>query len=97
MRLLLAVGGILAALAYLGTLANRARLNWAAYRTEAELEDGWAEAEALNASMASSSAEQARQQGRMAEAQQWTKYTESFRQKESLHRRKSQELLGRWW
>jgi hypothetical protein len=97
LRRLLAVGAILAALAYLGTMANRARLSWLANRAEAELEDGWAGAEGLNASNAGRHAEQFRRQGRMAEAEQWAKYMESFRQRESLHRRKSQELLSRWW
>jgi hypothetical protein len=78
-------------------MANRARLSWAAYHAEAELEDGWAGAEALNASAAGRHAEQFRRQGRMAEGEQWDKYMESFRQRESHHRRKSQELLSRWW
>jgi hypothetical protein len=97
LRWILAAGGILAALAYLGTMASRARLSWAAYRAEAELEDGRAGAEALNASAAGRFAEQFRRQGRMAAAEQWAKYMESFRQRELQHRRKSQELLSRWW
>jgi hypothetical protein len=97
LRLILAVGGILVALTYLGTVVNRARLGWAAYHAEAELENGKAGAEALNADYASSIAEQARRQGLRAKAEQWDEFMESFRQKEMLHRRKERELLTRWW
>jgi hypothetical protein len=38
MRMIAAVGGILAALTFMGTIANGARLNCVAYRTEAEIE-----------------------------------------------------------
>jgi hypothetical protein len=96
-RKVLAVGGILTALTYLGTMTNRARLSWAAYRTEAELEDGWAGAEAMNAEYAGRQAEQLGREGRVAEADLWAKETEGHRKRESLHRRKSQALLRRWW
>jgi hypothetical protein len=95
--LILAVGGILVALTYLATVVNQARLDWAAYRAEAELENGKAGAEAMNADFAGSIAEEARRQGQMAKAEQWTEFMESFRQKEILHRRKARELLNRWW
>jgi hypothetical protein len=95
--LILAVGGILVALTYLGTVVNQARLGWAAYRAEAELENGKAGAEAINADYAGSIAEQARRQGQRAKAEQWNEFMESFRQKEMLHQRKARELLKRWW
>jgi len=95
--MILVVGGILAALTYLGTMANRARLSWTAYRAEAELEDSWAGAEAMNADYASRQAEQLGREGRMSEAELWAKEMEGHRKRESLHRRKSQTLLKRWW
>jgi hypothetical protein len=95
--MILAVGGILTALTYLGTMANRARLSWVAYRAEAELEDGWAGAEAMNADHAGRVAKQLGREGRMSEAELWAKEMEGHRKRESLHRRKSQALLSRWW
>ncbi len=95
--MILAVGGILTALTYLGTMANQARLSWADYLVEAKLEDGRASAEAMNAECASRNAEEFRRQRRMREAEQFANYEVSFRQMESKHRRKSQELLSRWW
>lgn len=97
LRLLLAVGGILTALTYLGAMAGRAMSSWGTYRAEAEWEDGKAGAEALNASHAGSVAEQLMREGRMAEAELWVRSTAEHRQRESMHRGKSQELLGRWW
>jgi hypothetical protein len=95
--MILAVGGILTALTYLGTMANRARLNWVAYRAEAELEDGWAGAEGLNADHAGRVAEQLGREGQVSEAERWAKVMNGHRKRESLHRQKSQELLSRWW
>ena len=95
--MILAVGGILTALTYLGTMTNRARLNWVAYRAEAELEDGWAGAEAMNADHAGRVAEQLGREGRMSEAERWAEYMKGHRKRESLHRQKSQALLSRWW
>lgn len=96
-RLLLAVGGILVALAYMGILTNRARLTWANYRAEADFEDGRAEAEAMFARDVGQLAEQAGRQGRNAEAEHWVKIEASSRRRESLHRGKSRELLSQWW
>jgi len=95
--MILAVGGILTALTYLGTTANRARLSWATYRVEAELEGGLAGAEGMNADFAGRQAERLVRDGRMSEAQLWAKETGRHREKESLHRRKSQALRSRWW
>ncbi len=97
LRLLLAVGGILAALTYLGAMGWRARSSWGTYRAEAEWEDGKAGAEAMNASHSGRVAEQLVREGRTAEAEPWVKALEGQLQRASMHRRKSQELLGRWW
>ena len=95
--MILAAGGILAALAYLGPIAIRAWQSWGAYRAEAEVEEGRAWMEYQLASDAGHQAEQLRRERRMPEAEQWAKMMEWHRQKESLHRRKSRELLGPWW
>jgi cell division protein FtsB len=97
LRMILVVGSTLAALAYLGSTAIRVRVTWAAYHAESELEEGNADAEALNSSLAGGEAEKASRKGRIAEAEQWTRFIESSRQRESLHRRKSREWLRRWW
>jgi hypothetical protein len=95
--MILAVGGIVAALAYLGPIAIRTTQSWGAYRAEAESEKGMAEMEAQFARDAGRQAEQVRRERRTYEAEQWAKMMEWHRQRESLHRRKSQELLRRWW
>ncbi len=60
LRMILAVGGTLAALAYLGSMAVQVRLTLAAYQAEAQLEEGKATTEALNAGLAGGEAENAR-------------------------------------
>jgi hypothetical protein len=97
LRLILAVGSILIALAYLGPAAIRARPRWGAYRAAANVEKMKADLEAKLASDAAGQAEQLRREGRMSEAEQLAKDVEGHRQKETLHRRNSQEFLGRWW
>ena len=94
---LLVVGGILAALAYLGPIAIRARPRWGAYRAAAKAEEMAARGEAKFASDAAGQAEQLRREGRMSEAEQLAKEVERHRQEEARHRRNSQEFLGRWW
>jgi hypothetical protein len=61
------------------------------------LEDGWAAAEAMNADHVGRQAEQLGREGRMSEAELWAKEMDGHRKRESLHRRKSQALLRRWW
>ena len=94
--MILAVGGVLTALTCLGTMANRARVNWAVYHAEAQMEDGWAGAEAINADYARFQAELLRREGRTSEALLRAKEVDGHREKESLRRRKSQALLRRW-
>ena len=97
LRRILAVGGILAALAYLGPIAIQVRPRWGADRASAHLEDMRAAMEAKLASDASRQAEQLRRERRMSEAERWARELEEHRRSESLHRRNSHELLRRWW
>ena len=94
--MILAVGGILAALAYLGSRAIQARPRWEDDRAEAQVEDLKAVVEARLSAEAGGHAERLRLEGRMPEAEQMALEAEGHRQKAALHRRKSQELLGRW-
>jgi hypothetical protein len=70
--MILAVGGILSALAYLGPIAIRTTQSWGGYRAEAESEKGSAEMEAQFARDAGRQAEQVWRERRMSEAEQPT-------------------------
>jgi hypothetical protein len=93
----MAVGGILVALAYLESLAIQSRPRWRAYRTAAQAEEMTARVEAKLASKADGRAKQLRQEGRISEAERLAKEAEEHRQREAMHQRKLQEILGRWW
>jgi glucose-6-phosphate 1-dehydrogenase len=95
--MILAVGGVLAALAYLGPIAIRAMPRWGACRAAADVEAKKAKVQAKLASEAARHVEQLTLEGRMSEAEQLAKEVEGYRQSESLHQRKSQEFLRRWW
>ena len=97
LRIILAVGGILAALAYLGPIAIQAARSWGEYRAEAESEEGSALMEAQLASEAGRQAERLGRERRPAEAERWAEMMKWHLENESEHRRKSRELLGRWW
>jgi hypothetical protein len=97
MRRLLAIGGILVALAYLESLAIQSRPRWGAYRRAAKVEEMEARVEAKLASNADGRAKQLRREGRISKAEQLAKEAEEHRQREALHQRASQEFLGRWW
>ncbi len=97
LRWLIAVGAILAALIYLGSLVLEARRSWADYRAEAEVEKYRAEVAAELAADFGKQADQANREGRMDEAKHWAKIMRSSLEEESLHRLKSKQLLGRWW
>jgi AraC-like DNA-binding protein len=97
MRIILAVGGILIALAYVGPMAPEVRSRWQALRNAADREASEASLVAGFADEASREAEQLRQEGRMSEAERWAQKAEEYRQIEAHYRRKSQELLRRWW
>ena len=84
-------------LAYLGPIAIRNRPRRGAYRAAAEVERLKADAEAKLASDAAGQAERLRRERRVSEAERLATEVEGHRQKEALHRRNSQEFLGRWW
>jgi hypothetical protein len=97
MRRLLAIGGILVALAYLQSLAIQSRPRWGAYRRAANTEVMKARVEAKLASDADGRAKQLKRERRISEAEPLAKEAEGHRQEEARHRRNSQEFLGRWW
>jgi hypothetical protein len=96
MRRLLAIGGVLLALAYLESLAIQSRPRWGAYRATAQVEELKARVEAKLASDADGRAKQLRREARISEAEQLAKKAVGHRQEEARHRRNSQELFGRW-
>jgi hypothetical protein len=97
LRIILVVGGILVALAYAGPRAVWARQRWTDYRWTAWVEANNATVKAKYARDAARLAERLRQEGRMTWAERLAKEAEEYRQEELRHRRKSEELLRRWW